>query len=254
MNFKNSFKILLAALFAASLFTSAGAKTLQQGVLKVATEGTYSPFSYYNEQNELTGFDVDVARAVAKKLNLKIEFVDAPWDAMLAAFDAGKADVVFNQVSITDERKAKYDYSVPYTAVYGVIMVHKDNDDIHSLEDLKGKKDGDSATSNWAGVARKYGAEVVTVDGFSKGVELLIQKRIDAILKDNVVYLDYIKQRPNAPIKIAYTTKEPTYSAALIHKGNAELMEAINKALNELRAEGKLKEISEKYFGKDISE
>lgn len=248
---KNLIKTLLAC---ALLICGANSKTLREGTLKVATEGTFSPFSYYNDKNELVGYDVDVARAVAKKLGLKIEFLTAPWDAMLAAFDAGKADAVFNQVSITDERKKKYEYSVPYTVVYGAIIVHKDNNDIKSFEDLKGKKNADSATSNWAQVAKKYGAQNVTVDSFAKSMELLIARRVDTVVRDNTVFYDFLKQRLDAPIKIAAKLKDVDYSAAIVQKGNKELADQISKALNELKAEGKLKEISLKYFGKDVSE
>lgn len=248
---KNLIKTLLAC---ALLICGANSKTLREGTLKVATEGTFSPFSYYNDRNELVGYDVDVARAVAEKLGLKIEFLTAPWDAMLAAFDAGKADAVFNQVSITDERKKKYEYSVPYTVVYGAIIVHKDNNDIKSFEDLKGKKNADSATSNWAQVAKKYGAQNVTVDSFAKSMELLIARRVDTVVRDNTVFYDFLKQRPDAPIKIAAKLKDVDYSAAIVQKGNKELADQISKALNELKAEGKLKEISLKYFGKDVSE
>ena len=173
---------------------------------------------------------------------------------MLAAFDAGKADAVFNQVSITDERKKKYEYSVPYTVVYGAIIVHKDNNDIKSFEDLKGKKNADSATSNWAQVAKKYGAQNVTVDSFAKSMELLIARRVDTVVRDNTVFYDFLKQRPDAPIKIAAKLKDVDYSAAIVQKGNKELADQISKALNELKAEGRLKEISLKYFGKDVSE
>ena len=248
---KNLIKTLLAC---ALLICGANSKTLREGVLKVATEGTFSPFSYYNDKNELVGYDVDIARAVAEKLGLKIEFLTAPWDAMLAAFDAGKADAVFNQVSITDERKKKYEYSMPYTVVYGAIIVHKDNNDIKSFEDLKGKKNADSATSNWAQVAKKYGAQNVTVDSFAKSMELLIARRVDTVVRDNTVFYDFLKQRPDAPIKIAAKLKDVDYSAAIVQKGNKELADQISKALNELKAEGKLKEISLKYFGKDVSE
>ena len=248
---KNLIKTLLAC---ALLICGANSKTLREGTLKVATEGTFSPFSYYNDKNELVGYDVDVARAVAEKLGLKIEFLTAPWDAMLAAFDAGKADAVFNQVSITDERKKKYEYSVPYTVVYGAIIVHKDNNDIKSFEDLKGKKNADSATSNWAQVAKKYGAQNVTVDSFAKSMELLIARRVDTVVRDNTVFYDFLKQRPGAPIKIAAKLKDVDYSAAIVQKGNKELADQISKALNELKAEGKLKEISLKYFGKDVRE
>ena len=248
---KNLIKTLLAC---ALLICGANSKTLREGTLKVATEGTFSPFSYYNDKNELVGYDVDVARAVAEKLGLKIEFLTAPWDAMFAAFDAGKADAVFNQVSITDERKKKYEYSVPYTVVYGAIIVHKDNNDIKSFEDLKGKKNADSATSNWAQVAKKYGAQNVTVDSFAKSMELLIARRVDTVVRDNTVFYDFLKQRPDAPIKIAAKLKDVDYSAAIVQMGNKELADQISKALNELKAEGKLKEISLKYFGKDVSE
>ena len=249
MKISNLFKA--AAILALGL--NLHAKTIKEGVLTVATEGTYAPFSFYDEKGELTGYDVDVARAVAKKLNLKIEFLTAPWDAMLAAFDAGKADVVFNQVSITDERKKKYEFSEPYTVPRAVLITHKDTQDIKGFDDLKGKKSAHSATSNWAQIAEKHGAQVVVVDGFSKGVELIAQKRADATINDDVTFLDYVKQRPNAPIKVVFTG-EAIPTAALAHKDNAELIAQINKALGELKSSGKLKEISEKYFGKNISE
>ena len=133
-------------------------------------------------------------------------------------------------------------------------MKHKDNNEIKSFEDLKGKKSAHSATSNWAGIAQKYGAQIVTVDGFSKGVELIISRRADATINDSVTFYDYINQRPNAPLKIAASGNEPIYSAAIVKKGNEELVNDVNKALGELKSEGKLKEISVKYFGKDISE
>ena len=249
MKFTNLLKVVAVLAMALNL----QAKTIKDGVLTVATEGTYAPFTFYNDKNELVGYDVDIARAVAQKLNLKVEFLTAPWDAMLAAFDAGKADVVFNQVSINEDRKKKYDMSVPYTMPYPVIVVHKDNNDIKSFADLKGKKSVHSATSNWAAIAEKNGATVVVADGFSKGVELIISKRADDTINDNVTFFDYIKQRPNAPLKIAYTSSEPMPTAALLKKGNTELLEAINKALDELKAEGKISEISMKYFEKDIS-
>ena len=249
MNFKPIFGFIAGAFLALNL----NASTIKKGELIVATEGTYSPYSFYDEKGELVGYDVDIAKAVAKKLNLKIEFLTAPWDAMLAAFDAGKADVVFNQVSINEDRKKKYDMSVPYTMPYPVIVVHKDNNDIKSFADLKGKKDADSATSNWAKVAVKYGAEHVVTDSFAKSMELLISRRVDAVVRDNIVFYDFIKERPNAPVKIAASLDEKDYTAAAVKKDNAELAEQISNALTELSKEGKLEAISKSYFGKDVS-
>ena len=246
-------KLLKILALGAFLTLNLNARTIKEGVLTIATEGTYAPFSYYDDKNELKGYDVDIAREVAKKLNLKIEFLTAPWDAMLAAFDAGKADAVFNQVSVTDERKKKYDYAQPYTIVHGAIITHKDNDDIKSFDDLKGKKNADSATSNWAKVAASYGAQNVTVDSFSKSMELLVSKRVDTVVRDNIVFYDFIKQRPGAPVKIAAEGSDTDYTAPIVQKGNTELADQISKAIEELKNEGKLAEISIRYFGKDVS-
>ena len=246
-------KLLKILVLGAFLTLNLNAKTIKEGVLTIATEGTYAPFSYYDDKNELKGYDIDIAREVAKKLNLKIEFLTAPWDAMLAAFDAGKADAVFNQVSVTDERKKKYDYAQHYTVVHGAIITHKDNDDIKSFDDLKGKKNADSATSNWAKVAASYGAQNVTVDSFSKSMELLVSKRVDTVVRDNIVFYDFIKQRPDAPVKIAAEGSDTDYTAPIVQKGNTELAGQISKAIEELKNEGKLAEISIRYFGKDVS-
>ena len=246
-------KLLKILTLGALLALNLNAKTIKEGILTIATEGTYAPFSYYDDKNELKGYDIDIAREVAKKLNLKIEFLTAPWDAMLAAFDAGKADAVFNQVSVTDERKKKYDYAKPYTVVHGAIITHKDNDDIKSFDDLKGKKNADSATSNWAKVAASYGAQNVTVDSFSKSMELLVSKRVDTVVRDNIVFYDFIKQRPGAPVKIAAKGSDTDYTAPIVQKGNTELADQISKAIEELKNEGKLAEISIRYFGKDVS-
>lgn len=246
-------KLLKILALGAFLTLNLNARTIKEGVLTIATEGTYAPFSYYDDKNELKGYDVDIAREVAKKLNLKIEFLTAPWDAMLAAFDAGKADAVFNQVSVTDERKKKYDYAQHYTIVHGAIITHKDNDDIKSFDDLKGKKNADSATSNWAKVAASYGAQNVTVDSFSKSMELLVSKRVDTVVRDNIVFYDFIKQRPGAPVKIAAEGSDIDYTAPIVQKGNTELAGQISKAIEELKNEGKLAEISIRYFGKDVS-
>ena len=258
MKFSSTFKFGALCVVGCLLsLNSALANSYEQikkdGVIRIATEGVYSPFSFHNEKDELMGYDVEIARAVAKKLGVKPKFIEASWDAMLAAFDAGKADVVFNQVSITDERKKKYAFSMPYTVTFGAIITRKDNNDIKSFADLKGKKDADSATSNWAKVAVKYGAEHVVTDSFAKSMELLISRRVDAVVRDNIVFYDFIKERPNAPVKIAASLDEKDYTAAAVKKDNAELAEQISNALTELSKEGKLEAISKSYFGKDVS-
>ncbi|REC32364.1 amino acid ABC transporter substrate-binding protein [Enterococcus pseudoavium] len=224
-----------------------------KNVLRVGTEGTYSPFSFRDDKDQLTGYDVDVAKAVAKKIDYKIKFVEAPWDSMLAAFDAKKSDVIFNQVSVTPERKEKYLFSTPYSVSHPALIVNKDNDEIKDFVDLKGKTSAQSLTSNYAQMAEELGAEISSVDGFSKAVELVGDNRADATLNDDVTYYDYLNQKPNAPIKIVKTSDEATEVAAMFHKGDEKLVEKVDKAIKELEADGTLTKLSEKYFKKDIS-
>ena len=138
--------ILAVLLLAALLLTACGSSNDAQnsvtssGVLRVGTEGVYSPFSYQDPATgDLTGYDIDVARAVGERLGKKVEFVETPWDAIFAALEANRFDVVANQVTITPERQQKYDLSKPYSVGEGVIVTRADDDSIKSLADLKGK-------------------------------------------------------------------------------------------------------------------
>lgn len=226
----------------------------EKGTLTVASEGTYPPFTYHDEAtNELTGYDVEIARAIADKLGVNVEFVETKWDSIIAGLDAKRYDVIINQVGITPERQEKYDFSEPYTYTKGVLIVAEANESIESFVDLKGKKSAQSVTSNWAQIAESYDAEIVGTDGFNQSIELLLAGRADATLNDNVAFYDFKKAKPEAKVKIAAISNEVSVSGVLIRKGNDEFVKAINKALEDLRVEGKLKEISEKYFGVDVS-
>lgn len=245
--------LVVGVLFLAGCQSKADDEASSKNVLRVGTEGTYSPFSFRDDNDKLTGYDVDVAKAVAKKIDYKVKFVEAPWDSMLAAFDAKKSDVIFNQVSITPERKEKYLFSTPYSISHPALIVNKDNNEIKDFADLKGKTSAQSLTSNYAQMAEDLGADISSVDGFSKAVELVSDKRADATLNDDVTYYDYLKQKPDAPIKIVKTSDEATEVAAMFHKGDEKLAEKVDKAIKELEADGTLTKLSEKYFKKDIS-
>jgi cystine transport system substrate-binding protein len=239
--------------------TSAEGSPLQEiqesGVLTVGTEGTYRPFSFHEDgSGALTGYDVEVITAVAEKMGVEAEFQETQWDAIFAGLEAGRFDVIANQVSITDERREAYDFSEPYTVSSGVIVTTADNTDISSFEDLSGKTTAQSLTSNWNELAQESGANVEAVEGWAQSIALLEQGRVDATINDELTYLDYQKTNNNEGIKIAATTEENSESAVAVRKGSDDLVEAINAALDELRADGTLTEISEKYFGADVSE
>ncbi len=229
-------------------------KIQEQGYITFATEGTYSPYSYHDEDDNLVGYDIEIAQAVADKLGVEAKFTETQWDGIVAGLDAEKYDVIANQVSITEERQEKYLFSTPYTYAYGVVIVNGDNDDITSFEDLDGKQVALTTTSNWAELAESYGGTIVATNGFSESIQLVLEDRADATVNDNVTYLDYITQQPDANAKVVATSEEATESAFLIRQGDEDLQAAINDALAELTDEGKITEISEKYFGEDISQ
>lgn len=230
------------------------AQIQENGKLLVGTEGTYAPYTYHDETGELVGYDVEVAKAIAEKLGVEAEFVESNWDSLIAGLDAVRYDVVLNQVTITEERLKKYDFSTPYTISRAALIVSNDNSEITAFEDLKGKKSAQSLTSNYATLAQQYGAEIVSADGsFSKAIELVLTGRADSTINDQVSFYDFLKQQPDAQVKLVDTLEDASENAVLIRKGNDTLVEAINKALEELAQDGTLAKISDQYFGADVT-
>ncbi|HEX5730681.1 amino acid ABC transporter substrate-binding protein [Microbacterium sp.] len=247
-------------LSACSGSTSAGSSAegdefdlVEAGTLTVATEGTYRPFSFHDESGDLVGFDVEIAEAVAEKLDLEVSFKETQWDAIFAGLEAGRFDVIANQVSINPEREEKYLFSAPYTVSPGVIVVTEDDDSISSFDDLAGKTTAQSLTSNWYELAQESGATVEAVEGWAQAVSLLRDGRVDATINDKLTFLDYETTDGPTGLKIAAETDDPASSAFAFTKDKQSLVDAIDDALAELREEGVLAEISEKYFGADVT-
>jgi cystine transport system substrate-binding protein len=223
------------------------------GKLKIGTEGTYAPFTFHDKDGKLTGFDIEIAEEVSKRLGVEPEFIETPWDGIFAGLDAKRFDAVFNEVTIRDDRKEKYDFSDSYIVSKAVLLVHEDNNEIKSLADLKGKKSAQSLTSNLTDIAKENGAEIVGTEGFNQAIDLLLSKRADATINDGLSYLDLKKQKPDVKIKVVDETAEASYSAALFRKGNDDLIKAVNEALAAMKSDGTYLTISEKYFGADVS-
>lgn len=227
---------------------------LERGTLIIGTEGTYSPNSYHDESGELVGFDVDVARGIAEYLGVEAQFMEAEWDSLFAAMDSGRVDIVVNEVEYSDERAEKYDFSEPYTYVHGALMVAESNTDINSFEDLAGKRAAQNLTSSWGRMAESYGAELVSVDSVSQCVELLLSGRVDATLNAETAFSSYLSVNPDAAVKIVAETDSTTSSLVPVPKGNERFLAAVNEALDEMRESGKLSELSEQYFGSDVTQ
>ncbi|MFC3965882.1 amino acid ABC transporter substrate-binding protein [Nocardia jiangsuensis] len=242
--------VLLAVLAATGLTACSGSS--DPDVLRVGTEGTYAPFSFQGTDGALTGYDVEIARAVGEKLGKRVEFVQTPWDAIFAGLESRRFDVVANQVTVTPERSRKYGISTPYTVSEGVVVTRADDNSITSLADLRGKTSAQSVTSNWNQVATDAGAKVEAVEGFVQAVQLLKNGRVDATVNDNLAVAEYTTRTGDSGVKVAAETGSTTEQAFATRKDDA-LLADLNRALDELRADGTLKRISEKYFGTDVS-
>ncbi len=226
---------------------------LERGYLLVGTEGTYSPNSYHNEDDELVGFDVEVAAAVASHLGVEVQYVETEWASIFAALDAGQIDCVVNEVGYTDERAEKYDFSNPYAFVQGGILTRGDDDSINSFEDLAGKIAANESTSTWGAAAQEYGAELDPVNAMAQSISEVLNGRADCTLNYITAFADYMNENPDANVKIAvYSDPEPSSYIPVV-KGNERLVEAINEALAAAKESGELSEISNKYFGIDVT-
>ncbi|WP_083268506.1 ABC transporter substrate-binding protein/permease [Lentzea guizhouensis] len=246
-----------AVLFLLLLATTATpvSASQEQTVVRVGTEGTYPPFSFHEPGSpELTGYDIEVVKAIAAKAGWRVEFVETQWDAIFPALDASRIDVIANQVSRNQERDAKYGLSDTYTYSRGVVVRRKGDDRIKTLADLSGKTTAQSSTSNWAKVAKDAGADVEAVEGFAQAAALLTQGRVDAIVNDNIAVLDYLASTGSTDVEIAGNAEDEVSEQVLaFRKGDEQLKAQANQAIQALKADGTLNTISQKYFKANVS-
>lgn len=225
-----------------------------KGEIVIATEGTWSPWTFHDKEGKLTGYDIEVGRLIAQKLGVKPQFVEGKWDGLLAGISAGRYDIMINGVDMTPERQKAYRFTDPYAYNRTVVMVSAQNDSIKSMQDLKGKVTANTISSTYAEIAEKYGAKVDGVDDLNQTFELLLSGRIDATLNAEVVYYDYMKVHPQAAIKIAAIDEQVTSVGIPLKKeGTEKLQIELNKILSDLRNSGELTKLSNQFFGTDIS-
>lgn len=228
-------------------------KIQAEGKIRFGTEGTYAPFTFHDSTGKLTGFDVEIAEEIAKRLGVEAEFIETKWDGIFAGLDAKRFDAIANEVSIRPDRLEKYDFSDTYIVSKAVLIVQESNNEMKDFADLKGKKAAQSLTSNLADIAKANGAEIVQIDGFNQAIDLLAAGRVDATINDSLSFLDLKKQKPELPIKVVAEQQDAAQMGIMFNKGNEELVDAVNKALAEMKADGTYLKISEKWFGTDVS-
>jgi L-cystine transport system substrate-binding protein len=249
---------LIGAAFTA-VTTAAHAEDLldqakQRGTLRIGLEGTFPPFNSKAPSGELVGFDVDIARAVATKMGLKPEFVTTEWSGIIAGLQAGKFDVIVNQVGITDARKQTLDFSPAYTYSNAQLIQRKDDTrEFKSLEELKGTKLGVALGPHKRDMAKAVpGIDVKTYPGAPEYLRDLAAGRLDAALNDRLM-LAYLTKNSNLPLRPGANVGEGNPSGIPFKKGNPKFAKAIGDAMTQLEADGTFTKISNKWFGIDVT-
>ena len=226
--------------------SAADLTTVEAGKLTMATNATFPPYEMTTDSGEIEGIDVDTAKAIAEKLGLELQIDDMDFDAALLSVQQGKADIVMAGVTVTDERKAVMDFSDSYaTGIQSIIVPN--GSDIASPDDLAGKKIGTQrGTTGYIYCSDDFGEDsVVAYDSGLTAVQALNNGQVDAVVIDNAPATEYVAANPG--LKVLDTSYAEEDYAIGMAKGSA-LEDAINKALEELKADGTLQTIVDKYI------
>jgi L-cystine transport system substrate-binding protein len=243
---------LLAACAKTPEAGSAWERIKASGTLRIGLEGTYPPFNFQGKDGQLTGFEVDFAKALAAQLGLKPQFQAAPFAGLLGALESGRTDVVINQITITPERQAKYDFSEPYTVSGIQIIKLKDKPGLEKPQDLAGRKVGVGLGTNYEQWTRANvpTADIRTYDDDPTKYQDLKAGRIDAVLNDRLVAADFVK---NSPEFVASGAAFAAQGSGVAMKKDPGLKVVIDQAIDALRTNGKLATISQQWFGQDVT-
>lgn len=238
--------------------TSSWDKIEKKGVITVGTPKTYQPTSYMNDKNELVGYEVDMMKEVAKRLHVKVKFVETGFDQAFTSIDSGRVDLSINNFDITKKRTTKYNMSEPYKYGVGGLIVRADGTSGISKKDLsdwKGKKAAGAEGTESMKIAKKLGAKLVSYDNVSNDVYLndVANGRTDFIPNDypaQKLFVDFMKsQNPKMNIKMADVQYNPTEQGIVMSKNDDSLLKEINKTIKAMKNDGSLKKISETYYG-----
>ncbi|MCL2154737.1 MAG: basic amino acid ABC transporter substrate-binding protein [Leptospirales bacterium] len=248
--FKKS--MLLLTLFALSLLCLFSACKKEQAVkkIRVGTDATWPPMEFIDENINIVGFDIDILRAAAKEGGFEVEFINQAWEGLFDALDTGKYDAIIAAITITDERKQKMDFSIPYVNVGQILVVKKDSS-VTNLSQLEGKKVGTLITSTGTDEVRKNKKIILKeYDEIELGINDLVNSRIDAVVCDSPIAANYVLQ--NHKYKLILKMAGDIFAAeqygVAVKKGNTELLELINNGLRKVQEKGIDKELEGKWL------
>ena len=229
------------------------ARIQEAGKIIVGLEGDWQPFSFEDDNGNIIGYDTEVAKEIAKRIGVEAEITPTAWEGLLAGLDSGVFDMVVNGVDITPDRQETFDFSDAYAYDKTVLIVRDDNTEITKFEDLNGKTTSNSIGSSYMEMGEAYGATVKGVDTLAETLELVKNGTVDATINANTSFQDYMNTA-GGPFKVVAESDTVLYGIPL-KKGadNASFLAAVNKVLSEMRADGTLAQLSEKYFGADLT-
>ncbi|WP_267201883.1 transporter substrate-binding domain-containing protein [Limosilactobacillus kribbianus] len=233
--------------------SSVNSELQHKGELTIGLEGTYSPYSY-RKNGKLTGFEVDLGKAVAKKMGLKAHFVPTKWDSLIAGLGAGKFDVVMNNITQTPERAKQYNFSTPYIRSHFALIVPKSSK-ITNLKQISRKKIVAGTGTNNATVVKKYKGKLVANSDFASALDMVRQGRAAGTVNSREAWYSYTKQHATKGLKMIDVSSEqkPAKISALFNKKDPAIQKSYNQALQQLQKDGTVKKLSQKYFGADIT-
>ena len=252
--------ILTLSIICVGCSNNSSESTLDKDTLIVGIDDAFAPLGFKDESGEITGFDIDLAKELAKRLNKKIIFQPIDWTMKESELKSGNIDLIWNGYTITDERKNKVDFSVPYLKNKQVIVTLADSN-INSKSDLANKKVGAQSESSAVAAMEKEadlyssfnGGGSITFEDNNQALMDLEAGRLDAVVADEILVRYYLSLKGEDKFKILEDNFGEEEYGVGIRKGDTGMVDAFNKAYKEMQEDGTLKEISEKWFNKDIT-
>ncbi|NVN89395.1 MAG: basic amino acid ABC transporter substrate-binding protein [Desulfuromonadales bacterium] len=226
--------VALALLTTMSLSALAAPKSI-----KVATDATWPPMEMVDANKQIVGYDIDFLTAVAKEAGVKVEFKNTAWDGIFAGLDSGQYDAIISSVTITNERKAKYDFTEPYTSIGQILVVPKTDKTSKKIADLKGKKIGAQIGTTGAFEIKKVtGVELKGYDEIGLAFEDMAAGRVSAVVCDEPVAAHFALQKKEykEKFKIVGTSFTKEGYGIVVKKGNKELVDLLNKGIKAVKA------------------
>jgi len=225
----------------------------EKGVINVGIEGAYPPFNFYNNSNELEGFDVDITNEIAKRMDVKVNFIATPWDSIIGGLLSKKYEIIISSMAITEERKQKVDFTEPYYRTGAQLFAPANTDMKDAKTDLKGKKIGVVTGTTFTKEVERLGGEPVLYKSDLLSFQDLANGRIDGAITDKAVGGNIIVENDYDAVAVGDILYDEV-AGITVNKGETELVKEIDHHIKEMVKDGTYGDISKKWFGTSIYE